>query len=100
MDKTEEEHSYRNTEDIPDAFKGDEELSTDEINVIADHEDEFSRKGQFSRIFPLAANIDYYEKFFEKPRYFNRILWAYLRGGKEGQKLLSSVYKRVYSQNI
>ena len=46
-----------------------------------DHEEEFSRKGNFSRVFPLAANVDYYEKFFEVKRYCNSLLWAYIRGG-------------------
>jgi hypothetical protein len=72
----------------------------DEVNMIADHEDEFSRKGGFSRVFPLAANVDYYEKFFETPRYTNRILWAYLRGGQAGQEMLAKHYKRVYTHNI
>ncbi len=67
--------------DIPRVFSGNEDLTLDEVNLLADHEDEFSRKGGFSRIFPLAANVDYYEKFFETPRYHNRLLWAYLRGG-------------------
>ena len=47
-------------------LEGDEDLTSDEVNMIMDHEEEFSRKGNFSRVFPLAANVDYYEKFFEK----------------------------------
>lgn len=50
---------------------GEEDLTQDELNVLMDHEDEFARKGSFSRVFPLAANVDYYEKFFEVKRYFN-----------------------------
>ena len=49
--------------------------------MLIDHEDEFSRKGHFSRVFPLAANVDYYEKFFEIKRYNNNLLWAFIRGG-------------------
>lgn len=44
---------------------GDENLTADEMGMIMDHEEEFSRKGNFSRVFPLAANVDYYAKFFE-----------------------------------
>ena len=86
--KPEDNHSFKMAEDIPQVLVGSEELTFDEINLLADHEDEFSRKGNFSRIFPLAANVDYYEKFFETPRYHNRLLWAYLRSGQAGQQLV------------
>ena len=66
------------------SFDGTEQLSGDELNVLLDHEDEYSRKGDFSRVFPLAANVDYYEKFFECKRYYNQLLWAYIRGGSAG----------------
>jgi hypothetical protein len=60
---------------------GQESLTADEINMLMEHEEEFSRKGNFSRAFPLAANVDYYEKFFEIQRYMNNLLWTYIRGG-------------------
>ena len=66
-------------------FQGNENLTADEMNMLMDHEDEFSRKGKFSRVFPLAANVDYYEKFFENKRYWNYLLWAYIRGGSASQ---------------
>ena len=53
----------------------------DEINMLCDHEDEFSRRGNFARIFPLAANVDYYEKFFEVKKFNNLLLWAFIRAG-------------------
>ena len=59
---------------------GEEDLTADELSMLMDHEDEFARKGNFSRVFPLAANVDYYEKFFEVKRYNNQLLWAYIRG--------------------
>ena len=62
-------------------LSGQENLTQDEIGMIMDHEDEFARKGQFSRVFHLAANVDYYERFFECKRYMNNLLWAYIRGG-------------------
>ena len=72
----------------------------DELNVLMDHEDEFSRKGNFSRVFPLAANVDYYEKFFEMKRYFNKLLWSYLRGCPNSQKSISKYYKRVFNSIV
>ncbi len=53
------------------ALTGTEELSESEMATLLDHEEEFARKGSFSRIFPLAANVDYYERFFECKRYKN-----------------------------
>ena len=47
------------------ALTGAENLTADELSILMDHEEEFSRKGSFSRVFPLAANVDYYAKFFE-----------------------------------
>ena len=63
-------------------LRGEERLTSDEISMLIDHEDEFSRKGLLSRVFPLAANVDYYEKFFEIKRYNNNLLWAFIRGGQ------------------
>jgi len=100
FEKPVDKKSYSSIKLIPKAFKGNEKLTMDEYNLIADQEDEFSRKGNFSRIFPLAANVDYYEKFFLSARYHNKILWAYLRGGTAGQELLGKVFKRVYSHNL
>ena len=37
-----------------------EGLSEDELGVMMDYDDENSRKGNFSRIFPLKSNISYY----------------------------------------
>lgn len=72
----------------------------DEVNVMAEYEEESARKGQFSRVFPLAANVDYYEKFFEERRYWNMILWSYLRGGKESKAIINKHYKRVYKNYL
>lgn len=42
-----------------------EELEEDDYEFLADLEEENSRRGHFSRIFPLAANVDTYSKYFE-----------------------------------
>ena len=67
---------------------------------MIDYEEESARKGHFSRVFPLAANVDYYEKFFEEPRYWNLVLWSFLRGGKETKKIIGRHYKRVFNNYI
>jgi len=65
-----------------------------------DHEEEFARKGNFSRVFPLAANVDYYAKFFDTPRYNNQLLWAYIRGGNQAQRVITKQYKRVFNSTV
>jgi len=82
------------------ALTGEEHLTADELNMLMDHEDEFARKGNFSRVFPLAANVDYYEKFFEVKRYHNQLLWSYIRGAPQSQKVIHKHYKRLYNSTV
>lgn len=42
-----------------------ETLTEDDWEVLATFEEEQQRRGHFSRIFPLASNIDVYSRFFE-----------------------------------
>ena len=75
-------------------------LTADELNVLMDHEDEFARKGNFSRAYPLAANVDYYEKFFDNKRYYNLLLWAFIRGGSASQLIIEKHYQKIFNTNI
>ncbi|XP_012384914.1 tubulin monoglutamylase TTLL4 isoform X2 [Dasypus novemcinctus] len=45
-------------------------LTPDDVQVLVEMEDEFSRRGQFERIFPSRVSSRYL-RFFEQPRYFN-----------------------------
>jgi len=36
---------------------GDEELTKDELDMILELEEEFARKGNFMRVYPLASNV-------------------------------------------
>ncbi len=40
-------------------------LTDEDYELLADLEEEHSRRGHFQRIFPLASNVDTYSKFFE-----------------------------------
>jgi hypothetical protein len=40
-------------------------LVEDDWDILADFEEEQTRRGHFTRIFPLASNVDTYSKFFE-----------------------------------
>ncbi|TRY83686.1 hypothetical protein DNTS_034383 [Danionella cerebrum] len=48
-------------------------LTPDEVRVLAESEDELSRKGDFERVFPSHASSRYL-RFFEQPRYLNILL--------------------------
>ncbi|XP_043381340.1 tubulin polyglutamylase TTLL4 isoform X5 [Chelonia mydas] len=45
-------------------------LTPDDVRVLVETEDEFSRRGQFERAFPTRIAMRYL-RFFEQPRYFN-----------------------------
>nr|KAF6498401.1 tubulin tyrosine ligase like 4 [Rousettus aegyptiacus] len=45
-------------------------LTPDDVRVLVEMEDEFSRRGQFERIFPSRI-ASRYLRFFDQPRYFN-----------------------------
>lgn len=44
-------------------------MTKDEIDMILELEEEFARRGNFMRVFPLASNVVHYEQFFEVKRY-------------------------------
>ncbi|XP_051998735.1 tubulin polyglutamylase TTLL4 [Xyrauchen texanus] len=48
-------------------------LTPDDVRVLAESEDELSRKGDFERVFPSHASSRYL-RFFEQPRYLNILL--------------------------
>lgn len=58
-----------------------EYLTEDDMDILATFEEEQSRIGHFTRLFPLASNIDSYAPFFETPRHANLIVWQYLKQG-------------------
>ncbi|NXU18053.1 TTLL4 polyglutamylase, partial [Pardalotus punctatus] len=45
-------------------------LTPDDVRVLVETEDEYSRRGQFERVFPSHISMQYL-RFFEQPRYFN-----------------------------
>ncbi|XP_042535092.1 tubulin polyglutamylase TTLL4 isoform X1 [Dipodomys spectabilis] len=45
-------------------------LTPDDVRILVEMEDEYSRRGQFERIFPTRISSRYL-RFFEQPRYFN-----------------------------
>ncbi|NXC02025.1 TTLL4 polyglutamylase, partial [Orthonyx spaldingii] len=45
-------------------------LTPDDVRILVETEDEYSRRGQFERVFPSHVSMRYL-RFFEQPRYFN-----------------------------
>jgi len=42
-------------------LQGTEELTKDEMEMLMDLDEEFMRRGNFQRVFPLASNVQFYE---------------------------------------
>ena len=59
-------------------LNGKETLSEDEIDMILTLEEEYSRRGNFTRVYPLASNLQYFDKYFEPKRYRNCLIAAYI----------------------
>lgn len=79
-------------------------LTPDDVRVLAESEDELSRKGDFERVFPSHASSRYL-RFFEQPRYLNILLnqWEqkYWLSRSKGINLLRDLCeKRVHLGNL
>jgi len=68
----------RGVEEVKEGLGEGEGFTEDELGVMMDYDDENSRKGNFSRIFPLKSNISYYKKYFTQQRYLNELVWSYI----------------------
>ncbi|NWV34355.1 TTLL4 polyglutamylase, partial [Grantiella picta] len=68
-------------------------LTPDDVRVLVETEDEYSRRGQFERVFPSHISMRYLH-FFEQPRYFNILVtqWElkYYLNRHKGLELLKS----------
>jgi len=68
------------------AVKNHNEFNREEQLVVVEFVEEFSRRGNFDLIFPRAANMDGYKKFFKVLRSSNTIVWRWLKmNGKQRQ---------------
>ena len=81
-------------------FSGNEQLSKDELELLMDLDEEFMRRGNFQRIFPLSSNAQYYETFFEFKRYQNCLAQTYLKSYGNVRDLVLGKHKRVYFSEV
>ena len=56
-------------------FNKDEEINYNLYEVIFKSLDEFTRIGNFDRLFPREENLDKYSKFYDEPDVQNVFLW-------------------------
>ncbi|XP_052348667.1 tubulin polyglutamylase TTLL4 isoform X3 [Oncorhynchus keta] len=72
-------------------------LTPEDVRVLAETEDELSRKGEFERVFPSHCSSRYL-RFFKQPRYLNILLnqWEtkYGQNRREGVCVLRSLCQR------
>ncbi|XP_068263885.1 tubulin monoglutamylase TTLL4 isoform X2 [Nyctibius grandis] len=68
-------------------------LTSDDVRILVETEDEYSRRGQFERVFPTHVSMRYLH-FFEQPRYFNILVtqWElkYYLNKQKGLELLKN----------
>lgn len=73
-------------------------LTVNDIQMLVETEDEFSRRGRFQRIFPGGEETRKYIHYFEQPRYYNILLhmWElkYHNQKQRGILLLESFCRR------
>lgn len=62
--------------------------SQNDLEILADFEEEQSRRGHYSLIFPLSNNIDSYRLYFSQQRRSNLVLWSYIKKGCPVKKLI------------
>lgn len=63
-------------------------LTSDQWNILFENEEEYSRRGQFERIFPQKENIENYALYFEVPTVNNLIWWKFLKAEKDFLQLI------------
>ena len=81
-------------------LSGSEELTRDEVEMIVELEEEFARRGNFQRVYPLVSNVSYYERFFEVKRYQNSLIQSYLLAEDTVKGRLLKEHKRAYSSEV
>ncbi len=78
-------------------------LTPDDIRILIETEDEYTRRGNFVRVFPTTDSKKYL-RLFETPRYYNLLLHEWIRkygnNSERGIKLLNHYcIKNVHRQN-
>ena len=67
-------------------------MAAEDYEMLAEFEEEQSRKGNFELIFPTPDTIQSYGNCFQHPRSANAILWQYLTQREQGFKSLKQAF--------
>lgn len=81
-------------------FDGTEKLSKDEIELLMDLDEEFMRRGHFTRIFPVSHKAFFYEPYFEYKRYQNCLIAVYINTPDRIRDKVLTKHKRVYFSEV
>ena len=80
------------------ALDGYVNLTENDLEVLADFEEEQQRKGNFECLFPTAKNVDTYRPFLCSNRRANLLLWVYLKQGAPMHHLVNH-FKYLHMQS-
>ena len=72
-------HEKKEKATIPSFLDGFNALSEDDLEILAEFEEEQRRKGHFELLFPTRQTIEAYGPYFESQRHANLVLWQYIR---------------------
>jgi hypothetical protein len=64
---------------IPSFLEGFTSLTEDDMEIMAEFEEEQRRTGHFELIFPTRDTIDNLGPYFESQRHANLVLWQYIK---------------------
>jgi len=64
-------------------------LTENDLEMLADYEEEQQRRGNFEVLYPTPKNIDNYRGYLSSNRRANLVLWAYLKQGAPVQQLVN-----------
>jgi len=74
-------------------------LTENDLEMLADFEEEQQRRGHFEVLFPTPKNIDNYRSFLSSNRRSNLLLWAYLKQGAPMHNLVAH-FKYMQMQSL
>ncbi len=64
---------------VPSFLEGFTTLTEDDLEIMAEFEEEQARRGHFQLIFPTRDTIESLGPYFECQRHANLVLWQYMR---------------------
>jgi len=64
---------------IPSFLEGFQYLTEDDLELLAEWEEEQTRIGHYDLLFPTKETVESLGPFFECQRHANTVLWQYIR---------------------